>query len=310
MDETDPTAGEVPPVRLPLVCVAADDLARAAQRRHHRSAAARLMLGIAAAGLATAATAIVVRDVELLQLGAAAAFLAALIIELSALVRRHDDMWFEARTISETVKTAAWRLAVGASPYGVDDPSAPEHVTTQLIDHHAALASLGQHVVDHNIDSLLQLRSSKLAVRRQAYVAYRVTDQQQWFEHRVRIANARVTRLKVAMVIGEVVGLLLALFKAFHIIHVDLSGIAATFISAGAAWLATRQYELNARSYSRTHRHLVEVTAGLWEINDESSWAAAAGAAEDLLMGENQAWHTARSDRAKTLRTAPNGATS
>ena len=276
---------------------ATDAVSVQGQHAYNRASAARLALGITAATTGAFASVAKVGNVEILGLVAAAAFAGALIIELWLLHTRPETAWYEGRAFAESARTLAWRYAVGGLPF----PTADEHSDQRYrgaLEELAAAAPVAQQPADPGkpTNEMSVLRASPLNVRVGAYVSGRVDEQRGWYSRKAAINLTRASQLKVAMLSGEGLGIGLALSKALGYVSVDVAGIAATAIGAGAAWLALRQYDAVARTYLLASTQLLGIAERLRKIADEEVWVSEVTAAEEAITREHAAWHAVRSD--------------
>jgi len=101
-----------------------------------------------------------------------------------------------------------------------------------------------------------RLRSASFPERRAAYVEGRTGEQQRWYASRSVANRVRASRWRIYLIVSEVVALVLAAARAFGTFQIDLSGVLAAFVSAGAAWVALKQYDELASAYAMAVREL------------------------------------------------------
>lgn len=121
------------PVQLPALFVAADAASQDGQRGAGRTVAIQLVLLVVAA-VGGAVSLRVGGGIAPGPLLGGGAFLAALMVGLIYERSRPDKRWYEGRAAAESVKTLAWRYAVGGTPFKVviDDREATERFVNRL----------------------------------------------------------------------------------------------------------------------------------------------------------------------------------
>jgi len=284
---------------LPGLFHGADTASLQAQRRFVRSTAARLILVVVAAVAAAFSFALTIGEFEVLSAIAAAAFLAALVIEVRLLDEQPHRVWYNGRALAESAKTLAWRYAVGASPFPVDEPQSSAYLTDQLahlLDDipESGIAATTETAVTQKMKAL---RGSDFTVRKEAYLTGRVQDQLQWYAAKAAHNRGRARLWKFGLVTSELLGAVLATLKAASIVDIDFTSIISTAIGAGAGWLAVKQHESLARAYTVASHELALVRARLEGVVDERTWAAEVADAEEAISREHTMWRAARSVR-------------
>lgn len=292
------TLGEADPAELPLPALydIADGAAVRGQRRFMKATAARLWLGIAAAALAPFTGVWRIGRFEVLAIGVAGAFAGALCAEVWLAVARPQRAWFEGRTLAEGAKTLAWRYAVGAAPFSIEDLDARSSFEEEL----RALAEDQLHgdvevpAFEHPSEAADALRASSLDARRAAFMTRRIGDQRAWYGAKAIGSATTADRWRIALMAGEVTGLCLALCKGLGVVGVDLSGLIATAVGCGAAWLSVKQHDSLARVYRYMHVQLVVMESRLAEAANEEEWSFSVAEAEDLICREHTMWRASR----------------
>ncbi len=224
-------------------------------------------------------------------------FALALVAELVLLVERPERDWYAGRALAESVKTLAWRYAVGAKPFELKlDGSASRELMR------VRLAEVADQVQDRlPISSpvpgitpeMERLRSASFPERRAAYVEGRTSEQQRWYASRSVANRARASRWRIFLIVSEVVALVLAAARAFGVFQIDLSGVLAALVSAGAAWVALKQHGELASAYAMAAREL-SIQVGRLATTPEAHWADAAADAEEAISREHTMWLASR----------------
>lgn len=224
-------------------------------------------------------------------------FALALVAEVVLLVERPERDWYAGRALAESVKTLAWRYAVGAKPFGIE---LEESAARELL--RARLVEVADQVQDRLAISspvpgitaeMERLRSASFPKRRAAYVERRTGDQQRWYASRSAGNRARASRWRIFLIVSEVVALVLAAARAFGVFQIDLSGVLAALVSAGAAWVALKQYGELASAYAMAAREL-SLQGGRLAAIPEHQWADTAADAEEAISREHTMWLASR----------------
>lgn len=225
-------------------------------------------------------------------------FMVALIAELAAWVHRPAERWYDGRALAESAKTLAWRYAVGADPFPASLAEAPE----LLRERFAKIAEEASERITITTPGPLvtpgmqALRESAFDERRQAYVKGRTEDQQEWYATKAEANRKRATGWRVALVSAEVVALVFASLRVFGGWGVDLAGLMAALITAGAAWVAVKQFSPLASAYSMAAMELA-IQADKLKSIPENDWPLVAADAEEAISREHTMWLASRTGK-------------
>lgn len=286
-----------PPLALPDVFVAADRASLEAQRRFLRSTRAQLLL-LVVAGTASVFT---IRSgrLDVAALVGGLALVAAAVLRLRLLRTRPHRIWYEGRAVAESVKTLAWRYAVGGEPF----PRVASDADTRFARHVREVtarvpAELG--LADQSVEptvSMEALRSSGRAERIDAYQGGRVRDQIAWYRAKAAWNRRRSTMWGVAILVLQLGAALGAFLKGFGVIDVDLFGLAAAVVASAAAWLEARQHGTLAAAYRITAEELEAIDVLILEQRTEEEWAKFVGDSEAAFSREHTMWKASSSQR-------------
>jgi hypothetical protein len=294
----------MPRLEMPSLAIAGSERAQRARRFLFLSVAAGLFLVILAAivGPFTWGR----NHIDVAGLIGLVAFLAAITVRTVRLRRRPDRVWSESRLLSEQVKSAAWRYAVGGIPYPLIIPSGEKTEVALANDLHTLLEKArraGVHLplpeLDPNLvtTSMRELRLQTLDCRRSVYLQDRITKQYQYYYSKAKECDQRANLWDDLLVGIEGVGVLLALAKVLGLLEIDLFGVVGIIIAAGTSWMQLNQYASRAQSYGTTADELLR-TITLARLQDkewtEEEWAGFVDTVETILGNEHLEWRAMR----------------
>ncbi|HEX8729233.1 MAG TPA: DUF4231 domain-containing protein [Ktedonobacterales bacterium] len=240
------------------------------------------------------------------EIAEALLLLAALLARVVRIAARPEKMWYEARAVAESVKSIAWRYAVGGEPF--DLAHSPEtlativadrfrNIRTDLSKYRAPEAVVQQEQVTPR---MAEIRKLPLERRKAIYRDGRVMDQQKWYTKKAAFNKSRAWQSHAILIVVEVLAVIAALLPialtAFHIFPLNLQSLMANIAGGGAAWMTAKRYEdLNA-SYSVTANELRKVAADSEKPQDEAAWGRFVENAEGAMSREHQLWRATRVD--------------
>jgi hypothetical protein len=276
---------------LPSLYRAASATSKLGQQATTRWTGYRLLFLLAAA-VAGAAT-WHLGGLDVAGLGAALAFFVALLFEVRAAVENPERRWYRGRAAAESVKTLAWKYAVGGSPFEIGDQDADKLLVDRLgeiVHSVGGLEPVPGDAPDQVTPKMRALRAKPLADRRAVYLRDRIADQHGWYAEKT--ANCRAVAERWSAVIYGVTALGFAggIAKGVGAIDLDLLGLAAATVAAATAWTQLRQYRTLAAAYSITAHELGLAKEQIAKAEDEPSWAEAVNAAEEAISREHTLW--------------------
>jgi hypothetical protein len=230
----------------------------------------------------------------------------ALVMRLVRVITRPERLWYEARAVAESVKSIAWRYAVGGEPF--QEANSPDDldaivanrfggIQTDLSKYKAPEQVVQQHQVT---PAMSAVRGLSLAARKQIYRERRVDDQRSWYTRKSRFNGARALQSHVTLIVVEVLAICAALLPialtAFHLFPLNLQSLAANIAGGGAAWMQARRYEDLNVSYKVTASELAQVSKDIENQPDEAAWAHCVENAEGSMSREHQLWRATRTN--------------
>lgn len=233
-------------------------------------------------------------------LGAVAllAFLAAGWATLIIRDRKLERGWYETRALAESVKTLAWKYAVGGDPFPISDkPHQSEEEYLRMLGSLskgfenlpiAVAPGTGSPVTT----GMRELRDKDLADRRHAYLTDRVGNQQKWYSSKARWNERRSNFWSVVIAILVGVAVIAALLKVMLVVDIDYFGVLATASAGAAGWVKLKQHDTLVGSYSVAARELSIVSGSA--PSDEPQWGGFVSEAEEAISREHTMWLASR----------------
>jgi hypothetical protein len=280
---------------LSAIYVSSDAVSGEGQKRTKLSVKVELA-GLIVASLAGITSFRVGADkLDLLAAISGLAFAASLTATAIRASRKPEGDWYAGRAAAESVRTMAWRYAVGGDPFpeASPDTQAPtrylrrlQEILHELRETPLALTAMDQHEIT---DAMKKVRESDLATRRQVYKRDRIEDQLAWYQRRTLSHGKSAKRWLGVTITASMLGILAAIIKFFGLIEFDMLGVFASVASAGLAWNQLNQHRTLVSAYSVTARELSIIRDRIDQVEDDK-WAGFVSDSEDAISREHTMW--------------------
>lgn len=282
---------------LPAIHRAANVASIKGQQRYLFLNAVRLVALVVAA--VAGATGFVIYDFDTSGTILLIGFVVAVIAEFTLIQFQPERDWYAGRAVAESTKTLAWRYAVQGEPFG---PSVT-HAESELLmrarvgevlrrGRDRINIGLGDAIVT---PQMRQLRTESFEVRQRIYLEDRTNDQRKWYAENAYRNEVRATRLRFALLAGEVLAVVLAAMTWGRDRPADFAGIAAACVAGGAAWLALKQYS-NLTSAYRVAAAELALQASVLAGVAQDQWPQAVADAEEAISREHTMWLASRGE--------------
>jgi hypothetical protein len=232
---------------------------------------------------------------------AAISFGCALVAELYLLKARPERTWYDGRAGAESSKTLTWRFIVGGRPFGKEDLSDAEAEALLLERLHEIVQNLkGLALVPPSTGAeqitpvMREVRSLRLDQRREEYLTGRIADQRDWYATKAQWNEKRATGWMIGLGVGEAIALVGAVLMAANVIDIDVLGLAAAMVAAGAAWIQTKQYQNLASAYAVASQELSDISSRAGRAMTEAEWANFVDQSEEAISREHTMWRASR----------------
>jgi SMODS and SLOG-associating 2TM effector domain 3/SMODS and SLOG-associating 2TM effector domain 1 len=221
----------------------------------------------------------------------ALAFAASLILTMGMSSRQLESRWYEGRAVAESVKTLAWRFAVGGQPFPLSNTGTELNLADQIVDLVARVRiKLTVASGDQITDEMRRIRQLPLAERKAVYLKGRLNSQAEWYATKAALNEERA-RLWTAIAVGaNAFGAMGGLARAIGLIHFDLLGLAAAAAGSATAWLQLKQHRTLSTSYALANQELLLIRERLRRDFPEDEWSTEVKQAEEAISREHTMW--------------------
>jgi len=222
-----------------------------------------------------------------------AAFAAALIITLVAASRKLNENWYRARAGAESIKTLAWRYAVGGDPFLAGSAEADATFIERvqgLVKRLEGLEWPSPSAPAQITAKMRELRAASLSERARAYLADRIDDQYRWYTDKGEKSRRRARQWEQAAAGAAVAGVVVGVLRALTVIDLDLVGVMAALGAATSAWSQMRQHHTLASSYKIAALELTLIKERADNVADELEWSRFVSDAEEAISREHTMW--------------------
>jgi hypothetical protein len=289
---------------LPAVFRAADEATAVAQHQVVRRTQLQIAALIGAAAIGSLGSfrpdpgsrwaSIVGSDATWIGIAAAGLLLGGAFIRLQGL-GEFEKRWYEGRALAESAKTLAWRYAVGAVPFRLDQADADQLFVTRIraiiTDSDNVILRSSIRVDTSEITPAMRaLRAAPLGERRETYRIGRIDDQMFWYRTKAHFNEKRSGQWSTIALFFEAAGIFSAVLLAAKVVDFNLLGVVPTVASGIIAWVKLRQHATLARAYSLTAFELSAVASLIDSIATEDDWARFVEDAEGAISRESTMW--------------------
>jgi predicted acyl esterase len=284
--------------QLPAIFKSADSASLRAQNSALRWS--RVRSGAAVAAAIGGAFSLVIGTFDVWAFVALIGFVVTFGAELVLAVQPPERRWYLARAGAESVKTLSWRYAVGADPFFTTLPDVQAEVlfrrrVAQVVRQMSEAVSLPEGDGSSPTEAMRTVRRAAIAERRTVYLRDRTRAQRDWYSRKARTNGRAAIAWRSTLIVAELVAITLAALRFAGVWDLDLAGVLAAFIGAGAAWLALKQHTTLQSAYALAAAELQKQDASLVASADDE-WSKAVADAEEAISREHTMWLASRSD--------------
>jgi hypothetical protein len=232
---------------------------------------------------------------DLLAAASGLAFTGALISTAMRASQRPEGDWYVGRAAAESIRTMAWRYAVGGDPFPNVVPATEasaryltrlEAILHELRETDLSSGPSGAHEIT---PAMNKVRAADLRTRRLIYQRDRVEDQLGWYQRRTITHKKKAARWFTITILASALGIVAAGLKFFHAIDFDMLGVFASIASAATAWNQLNQHRNLVSAYSLTASELGIIRDRIPGVPDHK-WPVFVADCEDAISREHTMW--------------------
>lgn len=220
----------------------------------------------------------------------------ALIARAWRWAKRHQQIWFQARAIAESIKREAWLFMMQAGGYG--ETNARHRFSDALAEYHQSNVDLfGQLPLDQGTGGeisrdMAKVHGSNLGARQAVYDTHRFKDQIAYYTRRAEEHKSQAHNWGIGALAFEFLALLLAVVALFQATGIGYIGFLTTAAAAAVAWVQARDGERLARSYRMVAHDLNRLAAKYGGELDEGEFRRFVEDVERTLSREHTYWRS------------------
>ncbi|PWL16268.1 DUF4231 domain-containing protein [Falsochrobactrum shanghaiense] len=225
-------------------------------------------------------------------------FASSMIVMLYRSIKKPERTWYQARALSESVKTLSWRFAMRAEPFDDAKSSDARRDFRDLLsdvlkaNHSIGDALSGLELGGEQLPSAMQeMREKKLEERRAFYLLHRITDQQVWYQKKAK-ANSSAAQWWVAIsCVAYGLGLVFILTRIVNPTFVGWpTEPLVVFASAAIGWTQIKKFNELAAAYTLTAQEIGLVKSRIEDAETAGEFSAAVNEAELAFSREHTQW--------------------
>jgi uncharacterized membrane protein YeaQ/YmgE (transglycosylase-associated protein family) len=273
------------------------------KRRYFGQLRANLVLLFLAAACGAATVKFHKQGLDWAGAAAALAFIGSIIVRLYIEQQRDERRWYECRAAAESCKTLSWRYAVCGDPF---PESMPTHEARRLYLSRLRDISMGLEIVDVStgldVNEAMEIcRANSRTARIEVYKTNRLMEQVEWYSRLARMRDKSSRRWRSCALLGELIGVLAGILKAYGIVPIDLLGVVSAAVAGMTAWFQAHRLDTEAAAYSLTAREIRHILSLLDESSDANEWSKFVDQAEAAISREHTMWSAGRSGRSALM---------
>ncbi len=285
-------------VFLPAVYRAASDASEQGQRAYLWIVRIQLVSLVVAAAFGVFSWTVGQADVA--GIVAAVAFSVSLVGEVFQLREDPARAWYGGRAVAESAKTLSWRYMVGGNPFPIGEPAnVVAHrfrlrLGALLRDPPGAWIGSPDQRLGQATPEMSDIRSRPLAERRRIYLTERIHEQIGWYYAKASWNRRRARFWSILLAVLTTLGLATGVLKAAGVFHLDILGLTAALVAAGASWVQLKQHHNLVTAYSVAQHELSLIAEEVPTYSKESEWADFVANAEEAISREHTLWRASR----------------
>lgn len=225
-------------------------------------------------------------------------FALSMIVMVYRSMKKPERTWYQARALSESIKTLSWRFAMRAEPFDdAKSSDARRDFRNLLSDVLKANHSISDALSDLQSDgeqlpsAMQDMREKKLEERRAFYLLHRIADQRAWYQKKAK-TNGTASKWWVAIsCVAYALGLIFILTRIVDPASVGWPTEPLVVVaSAAIGWTQIKKFNELAAAYTLTAQEIGLVQGLIQDAATVGEFSAAVNEAELAFSREHTQW--------------------
>ena len=224
-------------------------------------------------------------------------FMASMAIMLYRSISKPEQVWYQCRAVSESIKTLTWRYMMCSDPFLKECSTSNAQFRSTLKsviddsrhigDRIGAEPSSGEQITQQ----MTLVRGLELPDRKEYYERNRIRDQRSWYAGKAGANKRAARRWMVAGIMTYLVATCLVILRiAFPAWKLWPIEPLIVFASSIVGWVQIKKYNELASAYTLTAHEIGLVQNRLSEIVDEATFSEFVNDAELAFSREHTQW--------------------
>ncbi len=216
-----------------------------------------------------------------------------------AKIKKPDELWYESRSIAESIKTLAWRYLTKAHPFNVEDKMADnifkKHLSHIKYQNESTIKKFTPIIDILNRETITgkmkEMRGFSLANRLELYHNERINDQENWYIKKTT-SNKKISR--IFFIISMLLNISIIILLIINIQHPKLVfpiAFIAVLCTSLATWVQSKKYDELSYSYSLASNDICLIKKDSSSINDEKAFSEYVLDCENAFSREHTQWY-------------------
>ena len=226
-------------------------------------------------------------------------FLCALGISVFLAVKKYEKIWYSARAVAESVKTASWRYMMKADPF-LDASSVKEvnsvfrNLLNEVLRSNNQLGEVLGSIdcaSDQLSEKMESTRATSLENRKEVYLKDRVDEQRQWYADKSGCNKRSGQRFFILLVTFQIVAIALVLARiAYPEWTIWPTDVFVVMAGGVLTWIQVKRFQEIATAYALTAREIGIVRGHLAESDTDEEFSEFVKDAENAFSREHTQW--------------------
>jgi len=214
---------------------------------------------------------------------------------------RPDRIWYGARAVAESIKTATWRFMSVAEPFQGPTEEARHqfrNLLKSIVDQNREVTQRLTRFLDEQqiTDEMLHHRVEPFEVRIREYLKQRITEQQGWYAKKAAFNRRMATSFFVALIVVNTFAIGFAIARVHFATAAYWPTDVLIAMSAGLlAWLQSKRFSELASSYALAAHEISLIKEQSSFVGTDVAFSRFVGDAENAFSREHTQW-VARKD--------------